>query len=162
MTQRDIKSALDWILDILNKYSIPFQIGGGFAARVYGVDRELYDIDIAIPTNQLEVILPDVAPYIIHNLRHRKDENWEFTGMTVKYNGQEIDLVGAQDKKYLNKKTKEWIISENDFESSEYKEAYGIILPIMPREKLITYKRNLGRDVDIIDIASLEVVEDSI
>ncbi|HLC94380.1 MAG TPA: hypothetical protein VJH96_02335 [Patescibacteria group bacterium] len=43
---RDTKKAFRWIVGILQTYKIPFQITGGFAARFYGANRPLYDIDI--------------------------------------------------------------------------------------------------------------------
>src|SRR5690348_1943552 len=111
-TQKDTEAAFKWIVSIIQKHNIPFQIGGGFAARVYGVKKELADIDIAMPTNRLADLLPDLKDYITWDLGPFADENWEVTGMTVKYKGQEIDLVGAQGKKFLNQKTKQWVVFE--------------------------------------------------
>ena len=31
--------ALKWIVGILNKHNIPYRIGGGFAAKMYGSSR---------------------------------------------------------------------------------------------------------------------------
>lgn len=155
---KDTEGALRWIVNILNKHSIPFQIGGGFAAYAYGVKRSIYDIDIALPTNKLDSLLPDVQKYIIHDLKEHKDSHWEFTGMTLEYSGQEIDLVGAQGKRYLDEKTQNWISSENDFSTSELKEVFGITVPLMAKEKLIAYKKNLGREVDIADVETLEAL----
>ncbi len=156
--EKDTEGALRWIVNILNKHSIPFQIGGGFAAYVYAAKRPIYDIDIAIPTDKLEVLLPDVQEYVIHDLKEHKDSHWEFTGMTLEYKGQEIDLVGAQGKKYLDKKTQTWIISENNFSTSEMGRIFGITVPLMAKERLIAYKKNLGREVDIADIEALEAL----
>jgi len=156
MKEKSTETALKWIIGILNKYSIPFQIGGGFAAYVYGVQRPIYDIDIALPTNKLAVLVPEVQQYITHELKEHKDSHWEFVGMTLKYKGQEIDLVGAQGKKYLDEKTQTWITSENDFSTSETREVFGIRIPLMAKEKLIAYKKNLGREVDLIDVHGLE------
>jgi predicted nucleotidyltransferase len=153
---KDTKAALIWIVDILNKHAIPFQIGGGFAAYVYGAKRAIHDIDIALPTNKLELLLPEVREYIIHDLKEHKDSHWEFTGMTLEYKGQEIDLVGAQAKRYLDEKTQTWIVSENDFSTSEFREIYGITVPLMAKEQLIAYKKKLGREVDIADVKALE------
>ena len=148
--------ALNWIVTILNNYSIPFQIGGGFAVVLYGGTREVWDIDIALPTDRLAELIPEVEKYITHKLKEHRDTNWIFTGMTVEYKGQEIDLVGAQGKKYLDNKTQTWITSENDFSTSEHKDVFGLIVPVMAKEKLLIYKKNLGREVDILDVQVLE------
>ena len=156
-SEKDTESALKWIVEILNKKHIPFQIGGGFAAKIYGVNRELADIDIAMPTDKLAEILPEVKEYITYNLEPFKDEKWELTGMTVKYKGQEIDLCGAQDKKIFDEKSNNWVTLENDFSSSEYKDVYGMTVPVMAKERLIAYKKILMRDVDKEDLKGLGV-----
>jgi hypothetical protein len=153
--KKDTESALKWIVNILQKHNIPFQIGGGFAARMYGVDRELVDIDIAIPTDKLNELLPEVKDYITHDLRHYLDEKWDCIGMTINYKGQEIDFVGAQGKKIFDEINKKWITLENDFSNNEYKEIYGLTIPLMPKEKLITYKSILKREVDLLDLEGL-------
>lgn len=153
---KDTESALKWIVEILNRKKIPFQIGGGFAARMYGVERELADIDIALPTNKFSELVPEVKEYITYDLRHYKDKKWDVTGMTVEYKGQILDFVGAQGKKIFDEKNNEWIILENNFSTSELKEVYGITIPVMARDRLIAYKKILLREVDKEDLRSLE------
>ena len=74
-TEAKVKKALKWIVNILNKYDIPFQIAGGFAAHFYGSERSINDIDIDIPEEHLETILADVKDYIIEGPGRIRDEN---------------------------------------------------------------------------------------
>jgi predicted nucleic-acid-binding Zn-ribbon protein len=154
--KKDTESALKWIVSILNKHNIPFQIGGGFAARMYGVERELADIDIAVPTDRLNEILSEVKDYITYDLKRYLDEKWDCIGMTINYEGQEIDFAGAQGKKIFDEINKKWVSLENDFSDNEYKEVYGLIIPLLPKEKLIAYKSILKREVDLLDVKELK------
>jgi hypothetical protein len=43
-----VGNALRWIIGILDRHNIQYQITGGFAAKLYGSSREVNDIDIDI------------------------------------------------------------------------------------------------------------------
>ena len=62
---KNTEKAFHWITDILEKYNISYKISGGFAARLYGADRELADIDIEVADADILKISGDVTPYII-------------------------------------------------------------------------------------------------
>lgn len=51
---RNTEAAFKWIVGLLNKYQILFQITGGFAANLYGSKRELNDIDIDVPSARIK------------------------------------------------------------------------------------------------------------
>lgn len=61
-----LEHALRWIVDVLRKHDIPFQITGGFAAHIYGATRPIADIDLDIPEGALEKILPEIQKYAIY------------------------------------------------------------------------------------------------
>ena len=150
--------ALKWIVEMLNEMKIPFQIGGGLAAIIYGVNRPLADIDIALPNKYLPELYEKVKDHITHDLREYKDEKWSATGMTIKYEDQVIDFVGAQGKKIFDEKTSSWINLENDFSKSEFHEIAGIRVPVVPRNYLVSYKKILLRDVDLEDLKGLKEI----
>ena len=56
---RHTKEAFEWIISILRNHKIPFEIIGGFAARLYGSRRMLADIDIDIPKKKIKRILSE-------------------------------------------------------------------------------------------------------
>jgi hypothetical protein len=152
---KNTEVALRWIVGILEKHNVTFQIGGGFAAHVYGSPREVADIDIAISEEKFDVILPEVREYLIFGPEHYVDKDWDLQLMTVSYQGQEIDFSGAYQKKFYNHAKQEWIAFPSDFLTSEYREVYGMKIPFMNREKLIGYKKILSRDVDVEDLKAL-------
>jgi hypothetical protein len=47
-----ISQALNWIVSLLNRHHIPYQIVGGLAAKAYGARRALVDIDMYVPLEQ--------------------------------------------------------------------------------------------------------------
>lgn len=65
MENKDTEKAFKWIVGILEKHDVPFQVTGGLAARVYGSTRALNDIDIDISDDDLDKIFPDVEEHII-------------------------------------------------------------------------------------------------
>ena len=116
------KNALIWITDILNKYQIPFQISGGFAAKIHGSPRPLNDIDIDIPKDSFGKIMTDVKKYITYGPRHHKDKKWDLYLMTLNYHGQEIDIGSADIKIYDN----ESIICTGNYFNEHFSTNYWI------------------------------------
>jgi len=154
---RETEKAFLWITDILEQKRIAYRISGGFAARVYGVERELADIDIEIADKDISLIVDDVKPYIIFGPGRYEDENWNLNLMTLQYLEQEIDIAST-DAKIFNQKTKlwqNWVTKLSDF---EIKEVYGKKIPVEPIESLISYKTNLAREVDLEDVRQLKII----
>jgi hypothetical protein len=152
---KNSETAFLWVVDILRKHDIPFQIGGGFAARLYGATRELADIDIDIPEDRFAEVISDVRDYIKFGPTQYKDEHWDLFLLTLSYEGQDIDLAGAYECKIFDEDKKEWVTISDDFTTARMMEAYGIRVPVMNREALIAYKKMLGRDVDKIDVEQI-------
>lgn len=152
---RDTKKALKWIVDILNKHQVPFQISGGCAAKIYGSPRELNDIDINIPENYFEKILADVKPYIIFGPTQYKDKKWDLYLMTLNYLGQEID-IGGQNAKISTKDRSQWVDFRTDFSKVVKKDFLGLEVPVIPKEDLISYKQMLDGEHQQVDIESVK------
>lgn len=148
--------ALRWIVEILERHRVPYQIGGGFAAHVYGSRREIADIDISIPEEKFNVLLSDIQEYLTYGPAQYVDPEWDLLLMTLSYQGQEIDFAGSNNKKFFDQIKQDWVSFPTDFNSSVYKDVYGIKVPLMAKSKLIEYKKALGRDVDVFDVQALE------
>lgn len=151
---KNLGQAFKWIVHILQKHSAPFQISGGLAAKVYGAERELVDIDISIPEEDFDKILNDVKEYIVFGPKRFVDENWDIFMMTLRYQGQDIDICAAE-AKIRNAKTGEWETDNIDFTKSEMKDIWGLSVPVISKEYLVSYKKKLARDVDIEDINAI-------
>ncbi|MDP1707280.1 MAG: hypothetical protein Q8L30_01890 [bacterium] len=155
MEMRNTEKALHWIVGLLRKHEIPFQIAGGFAARLYGSPRELADIDIGIPDNRFADIYPDIKDYLTFGPAQYTDEVWDLQLMTVVYAGQEIDIAGEDTIKWFDKANHSWAAGRCDFLNYEMKEIYGLSIPVMPKEAHIAHKKKLMRDVDKEDADAL-------
>lgn len=74
---KNTEEAFRWIVGILEKHQISFQISGGFAARMYGVSRELADIDIDVLEKDLSILYSHVKDFAIYGPTRYQDEHWD-------------------------------------------------------------------------------------
>lgn len=153
--ENKIRNTSVWIIDILNSKKVPFRISGGLAAKIYGSPRPLNDIDIDIPEENFIDIYEDVKSYIIYGPDQYVDKKWDCYLMTLNYFGQEIDICGAGKTKITTKDNKTWASLGSDLNNVNYQEYLGVMVPVMPKQKLIDYKRQLDGDHQIIDINSI-------
>lgn len=154
MKSRQTKAAFLWIVSILQKHQVPFQVTGGLAAKFHGSVRVLADIDIDIPRKSFPVIASEVSKFVIFGPAKYKDRNWDLFLMTLRYRGQEIDLGSAKARIY-SKRLKRWIGLRANFKKSERRVAFGLEVPVIKRELLLRYKRILSRRVDMTDISMI-------
>lgn len=156
MPERNTEAALRWIIGLLQQKQIPHQISGGFAAKLYGSPRELADIDIDIPEHRMEELLPEVRSYLTFGPAQYTDDEWDLKLMTLTYEGQVIDIAGAHKAKIYDKAQGVWVAHVVDFMKNVPHEVYGLIVPVVPKADLIAYKKQIAREVDLIDVAALE------
>ena len=152
---RQTKRAFKWIVSILERRKVPFQISGGLAAKAYGSSRKLVDIDIDIPKDKFADIIAEVKSYIVRGPKRYKDKNWDVFLMTLKYANQKIDISGVPTKRMFDKKEKRWVDDRVSFSKKEIKKIFGIYVPVITRQRLIESKKKLSRRVDKIDVESI-------
>jgi len=156
---RKTKEAFKWIVRILKKHKVPFQIAGGFAARVYGSERKLNDIDIETPDDRIKEIVPDVKKYIIFGPKRCVEEGFNVFSLILEYKGEIIDVTGCNTGKFFSSKHKKWMKDEVDLSKAVKKKVFGLMAPVVPKKALIRYKKELMREVDIVDLMALEKSE---
>ncbi len=155
---KDTKKAFLWIIDILEENKIVYKISGGFVARIYGVNRELADIDIEVSEKDIPTIARETKPYIKFGPERYKDENWDLELLTLEYEGQEIDIACAE-ANIFNQEKKEWEKTISNLRDADMTEVYGKVVPIEKMDTLINYKIKLGREVDIEDVKQLSEIK---
>ncbi|HSW94150.1 MAG TPA: hypothetical protein VLJ15_07350 [Gammaproteobacteria bacterium] len=147
--------ALRWIINILNKHHIIYQVTGGLAAKVYGAKRSLADIDLDLPGQAIRIILSEVKPYIICGPKRFRDEQWDILLLTIDYHGQLIDISGADDGLIFDRINNQWEKCEVDFSAVVEKKIDDIVVKVISKADLIKYKSVLKREVDILDLSEL-------
>jgi len=148
-------NALRWIIEIFNKYNVPYRIGGGFAAKMYGSPRPLNDIDFGIPEKYFSVILPEISKYITYGPKRYKDAKWDCELITLNYQNQEIDISGTETIKMSNKERTKWIPLDESSDTLDMK-FKGIDIKVMDPVELMEYKKELDGDHQLIDIRAVE------
>jgi len=151
------KAAFHWIVNILRKTNIPFQIAGGLAANLYGANRPLEDIDIDIPEEYFLRVKDEVKNYIVYGPAQFKDETWDLMLMTLDYQGQLIDLGGAFNAKIFNRSSQIWQKCHANFSKSEIMKCFDLDVPFISKKELILYKTALCRAVDLIYIKEMNL-----
>lgn len=150
---KNMESALRWIVSILNKHDILFQITGGLAARLYGSSRELADIDIDITDDNFSKILPEIEEYVVFGPGQYIDENWNVKLLTLEYKGQLIDIAGGA--LIFDKNLNKWVSLNTNLLNTTLVSIYGITVPVITKQALLEYKGKLLREVDREDIKAL-------
>lgn len=153
--EEKILKPLRWIVGVLQKHQIPFQITGGLAARLYGGQREVADIDLDIPEDRFDELVEELKPYITFGPEMHTDESWKVKLMTLNYEGQDIDLGGAYETQIFDPSKGEWLPSPANLANVSTVQVADLELPVVNREDLIRYKSLLNREVDVQDIRAL-------
>ena len=151
-----LENALKWIVPVFGKHNVPFQITGGFAANIYGAKRPVNDIDIDVPEDKMDILLPDIEPYITFGPAHCKDERLDVKLIKLNYKSQEIDIGGAFDVKIFDDQNKVWIHCPAKFETAQIHSIYGIQVPIVSPQDLIEYKKLLSGEHQKTDITAVQ------
>jgi len=145
-------NALHWIIGILDKHKIDYQISGGFAGKIFGSKRELHDIDIDISKKFFGKILPEISTYIIFGPDHYVDAKWDLELITLNYNGQEIDISDSDSPLISNKERTQWISFQTNFSKTLDIDLNGIKIKIINPKDFIEYKKELDGEHQLEDI----------
>jgi hypothetical protein len=149
--------ALRFMVGIFNKYDIPYRIGGGFSAKMYGSPRPLNDIDFGIQEKNFSIILPEISQYITYGpIRSNDDGKWDCELITLNYNGQEIDISGTDTMRISNKERTKWISRASFPYDTVDMNVEGINIKVLNGVELMTYKKELDGEHQLIDIKAIE------
>jgi hypothetical protein len=157
MKEKTVK-ALGWIAAILNKHNVPYRIGGGFAAHVYGSSRPVNDIDITLPGKYFAAVLPEISEYITWGPKQFSGEKWEGYGLTLNYYGQEIDITDIDILRMSNLALTDWFQTKDVFRTYEpiMMNVYEIDIVVIDPRDLIAYKKHMDGGHQQADVKAVE------
>ncbi|MCR8915009.1 nucleotidyltransferase family protein [Marinobacter panjinensis] len=147
--------AAQWIVGLLRDRNIPFLICGGLAAKGYGSERPLNDIDLFVPGEYFSVVVQAGQEFVSKAATHRKEEGWDLTYVQFKYEGIKVEVGSSDGPRIFDASNQAWVPLSIDF--SRYATVYllGLELPLMLKDDLVQYKSALSRPVDIEDIRAI-------
>ncbi|MFA6432351.1 MAG: hypothetical protein WCV82_00835 [Candidatus Paceibacterota bacterium] len=157
MNEKTLKG-LHWIVDILDKNHVPYRIGGGFAAHVYGSKRPVNDIDISLSGQYFPVIVAEVSSYITVGPKHYSNAKWDCDTLSVDYHGQEMDMTDIDTLRMSNKEQTEWFQTKDKYRKfpNLVVNVDGIDVSLIDPRDLVAYKKHLDGEHQLVDIAAVE------
>ncbi len=147
--------AAQWIVGLLRDRNIPFLICGGLAARGYGSERDLNDIDLFVPGEHFSSVVQAGQEFVSKAAAHRQEEGWDLIYVQFKYEGIKVEIGNADDAGIFDAGNETWVPLNIDFSCYATVHLLGLELPLMVKEDLIRYKSALSRPVDIEDIRAI-------
>ena len=152
-----ISQALDWLVSLLKRHGVPYQVVGGLAAQAYGASRPLVDVDLYIPLEQVQGALDEMRPYVVREPLPHLSASWDLVYLALSYQGVYIEIGDSTtNPRFFNRIDQRWEPQVIDYAASQTARLYGVELAVMPREELIRYKAMLAREVDAIDIRDIQ------
>ncbi len=157
INQNSYKQALRWIFKILKKEKIKFNVLGGLAAYTYGSKRMLVDIDFSMSHRDMIKLAKVAENYVVERPWNGTSSTslWRGYYMELSYKGIAIEIGEAKNTEFFNTKTKKWEKFPDGLKNSVNKKIFGIMVPVMPKKNLISYKSKLNREVDIFDVKNM-------
>ena len=147
--------AVQWIVGLLRDRNIPFLICGGLAAKGYGSERDLNDIDLFVPGECFWSVVEAGQEYVSKAAAHRREEGWDLTYVQFKYEGVKVEVGNADRAQIFDAQNRTWVALNIDFSRYDTVHLLGLELPLMLKEDLIWYKSLLSRPVDIEDVLAI-------
>jgi hypothetical protein len=147
--------AFRWIVSVLRSVDARFQVVGGLAARAYGGNRALVDLDLYVEAGRFMDAVTAASEFLIWGPAHHRDESWDLTFAKLEWKGIRIELAVAEGARYFDRRNGEWVDQGIDFSRAEMREVLGVVVPVIPRDDLRAYKEGLDREVDRLDLREI-------
>lgn len=143
--------ALKKIIPEINALGCKWVITGGFACYVYGVKRELTDIDIDIDISKDDskfiALLEKFNSSITQPLMHFVSKAYDNYNVEITISNQIVDICTMEDLKIYDKDRGEYRpFYDQGFPAVEMVDFHGFTLPLMSKDLIIKNKKMIMRD----------------
>ena len=150
---KKVGEALAWIVGVLERHGVPYQVVGGLAARAYGAVRPIVDVDLYMPFDQAEDALEEIRPYVVWGPEHHAGDEWDLTFLKADFRGQRVELGDPSSvPRFFDRSKGHWVPQRVDYDAGVRIDVLGVWAWVMPEEELVPYKLALGREVDFDDV----------
>jgi len=89
---KKVGEALAWIVGVLERHGVPYQVVGGLAARAHGAERPIVDVDLYVPSDRAGDALEEIRPRVVWGPEHHASDEWDLTFLKADYGGQRVEL----------------------------------------------------------------------
>ena len=128
---------------------------GGLAAKGYGSERDLNDIDLFVPGEHFWPVVQAGRDFVSKAAARRQEEGWDLTYVQFTYEGIKVEVGNADGLRIFDAGNQIWVPLDIDFSRYEVVFLLGLELPLMRKEDLVRYKSMLSRPVDMEDISAI-------
>lgn len=151
------KQALRWILQLLQQQQVPYMLCGGLAAVVYGATRPVHDIDLFVADTHFLQVAEAGTTYISKPPRRycEEAEGWDLEYLQFLYAGTKIEVGNIDKTKIYDIQAGQWVCLQADLAERRSATVWDTEVCVMPKAALVAYKQQLGRPVDLQDIAEI-------
>lgn len=153
------RATIEYLVDLLNKNNISYQITGGLAALCYGAKRPLYDIDIDVERKSILLLQELLSQYIIDDYHHYQDDFFDMYLMKININGVSIDISQIENA-YSLKNGKKLKINSS-LSNSHVVSMLNMNIKVQDVNELIEYKLMVGRETDLFDVKEIKSIRAS-
>lgn len=143
------------ITRLLEENVICYQVTGGTAAILWGVDRDTQDLDFDVSKKDIAKIREIFGKYITTDYHQYIGADFDLWLVICEIEGVPVEFGQSEGAMILGIGNKVWTPLPDTIKNARIVEIDGDEVRLQATGDLIQYKEILGRDVDILDVKQL-------
>lgn len=147
-------AVLGRLLTTCRALGLPHVATGGLAGNLHGSAWPLHDLDVDVPVAALPALAAHFADHVRFGPARYRDEEFDLDLLTLEIDGVTVDLSGAESIRLVTPDGTV-VSAPTDVKVVEYRVVAAWSVPTLPLDRLVGYKRIIGRTADVQDLARL-------